>query len=98
MPVLGVVLVGRVVLEIEYQDAWGFFQRLRARWTALRTALAGSRAGLVSSVEREIAVLGAAFRTIDTPNRPAPVERVTATLVRITAALAPLDTPLRCGG
>lgn len=26
---------GRVVLEIEYQDAWGFFQRLRARWARL---------------------------------------------------------------
>lgn len=88
---------GRVVLEIEYQDAWGFFQRLRARWAALRAALARSRADLITIVEREMGVLGAAFRTIDTPNSPVPVERVTATLNAITSALAPLNTPSRCG-
>jgi hypothetical protein len=88
---------GRVVLEIEYQDAWGFFQRLRARWAALRTVLARSRADLVTIVDREMAVLGTAFRTIDTPNSPVPVERVTATLNAIASALAPLDTPSSCG-
>ena len=77
---------GRVVLEIEYQDAWGFFQRLRARWAALRTALERSPGDLVSIVEREMAVLGRTFRTIDTPSSPVPVERVTATLNAIVCA------------
>jgi hypothetical protein len=88
---------GRVVLEIEYQDAWGFFQRLRARWAALRTALAGSRGDMVVTVERQMAVLATAFRAIDTPATPVTVDRVAAALNAITSTLAPLPTPSQCG-
>jgi hypothetical protein len=60
--------------------------------------LARPRADLVTVVDREMAVLGTAFRSIDTPSSPVPIERVTAALNAITSALARLDTPSRCAG
>jgi hypothetical protein len=84
---------GRVVLEIEYQDAWGFFQRLRAQWAGLRSALVGPRPEIAATVDEQMAVLAKAFAAIDTPATPVPVERVAAALDAITAALAPVATP-----
>jgi hypothetical protein len=87
---------GRVVLEVEYQDAWGFFQRLRAHWAVLRKALAGSRSDIVTTGDQHMAVLVSAFPGVDAPATPVPVERVAGALNAITNALAPLATaPVR---
>jgi len=84
---------GRVVLEIEYQDAWGFFQRLREQWSALRQALARSRPDIVATVDRQMTVLARAFPGIETPAPPVAVDRVAAALNAITSALTPLAAP-----
>jgi hypothetical protein len=81
------VAEGRVVLEIEYQDAWGFFQRLRALWADLRRQLAGPAAGTVSLVDEQMALLGKAFPGIESPTVPVAVERVAAALDAIAVAL-----------
>ncbi|HXH84742.1 MAG TPA: hypothetical protein VNN07_17680 [Candidatus Tectomicrobia bacterium] len=77
---------GRVVLEIEYQDAWGFFQRLHALWSRVRPALV--RAAPV--VDEQMAVLASALSRIDTPSAPVDVERVNAALARARQALGDL--------
>lgn len=81
---------GRVVLEIEYQDAWGFFQRLRELWSGLRTQLAASASASGPVVDEQMAILATAFARIDTPSAPMEVERVQAALDRIGQALAPV--------
>jgi hypothetical protein len=81
------VAQGRVVLEIEYQDAWGFFQRLRALWPGLRRQLTGPAAGTVAVVDEQMALLGRAFPGIEPPTPPVGVEGVAAALEAIAAAL-----------
>lgn len=81
---------GRVVLEIEYQDAWGFFQRLRERWSALRKSLASSRLDTVAVVDEQMTVLARAFPGIETPAKPVEVEHVGRALTAIATALAPI--------
>jgi hypothetical protein len=81
------VAQGRVVLEIEYQDAWGFFQRLHALWPGLRRQLRGPAAGTAATVDEQMALLGKAFQRIETPAAPVAVERVKAALDAIAAAL-----------
>jgi hypothetical protein len=81
------VAEGRVVLEIEYQDAWGFFQRLRALWPPLRRQLSGPAAGTVATVDAQMGVLATAFASIDTPATPVAVDRVKGALDAIAAAL-----------
>jgi hypothetical protein len=81
---------GRVVLEIEYQDAWGFFQRLRERWSALRKRLAPSRPDTVAVVDEQMTVLARAFPGIETPAKPVEVEHVARALKAIATALAPV--------
>jgi hypothetical protein len=81
------VAEGRIVLEIEYQDAWGFFQRLQALWQGLRPLLTGSAAGTVATVDEQMALLGKAFPGIEIPTVPVAVERVAAALDAIAAAL-----------
>jgi hypothetical protein len=81
------VAEGRVVLEIEYQDAWGFFQRLRALWEPLRRQLAGPAAATVATIDEHMALLAKAFSSIETPARPVAVDRVKAALDAIAAAL-----------
>jgi hypothetical protein len=88
---------GRVVLEIEYQDAWGFFHRLRERWGVLRKTLGPSRADLTSAVDEQMTLLAKAFPGIDTPVRPLAVERVAGALNAIAKALGPLATPRERG-
>lgn len=78
---------GRVVVEIEYQDAWGFFQRLRALWPSLRRQLTGPAAATVAAADGRIAVLEQAFATVDTPAAPVPVERVKQALDAVAGAL-----------
>ncbi|MCL6640903.1 MAG: hypothetical protein K6T92_05975 [Candidatus Rokubacteria bacterium] len=78
---------GQVVLEIEYQDAWGFFQRLRVLWPSLRRRLAGASATAVAGTDVHIASLERAFPGIDTPTVPVPVERVKQALDAVGAAL-----------
>ncbi|HXG15035.1 MAG TPA: hypothetical protein VNK50_02250 [Calidithermus sp.] len=78
---------GRVVLEIEYQDAWGFFQRLRALWPPLRRQLAGPAAEVAAADDR-MGLLDRTFRAIDTPAAPTPVEEVRQALGAVARALA----------
>lgn len=78
---------GRVVLEIEYQDAWGFFQRLRVLWPSLRGRLTGPQAAAVATADGRIAFLERAFPGIDAPAAPVPVERVKPALDAVAAAL-----------
>jgi hypothetical protein len=78
---------GRVVLEIEYQDAWGFFQRLRALWPGLRRQLTTSAAGTVATVDEQMAHLAQAFPGLETPRDPIAADRVAAALDAIAAAL-----------
>jgi hypothetical protein len=80
------VAEGRVVLEIEYQDAWAFFQRLRARWDLLRRQSAGPVVP-VAAVDAQIALLERAFPGFDAPASPVPVERVKQALDAVAAAL-----------
>jgi hypothetical protein len=80
---------GRVVLEIEYQDAWGFFQRLRERWSALRKSLAPSRPDTVTVVDEQMTVLARAFPGIETPAKPVGVDHVVRALKAIATALDP---------
>lgn len=87
------VAQGRIVLEIEYQDAWGFFQRLRALWSMLRGRLATSAPGTVTTVEQQMAVLTRAFPGIKTPGKPVPVEQVARALDAMARALAPVAVP-----
>jgi hypothetical protein len=84
---------GRVVLAIEYQDAWGFFQRLHERWSTLRKMLGPSRPEMVSTVDGHMALLAAAFPAAVAPATPVAVERVVAALDAIATALAPLAPP-----
>jgi hypothetical protein len=77
---------GRVVLEIEYQDAWGFFQRLEALWQGLRRQLKGP-AATVATVDEQMTLLRSAVPAIETPATPVAVERVKAALDAIAAAL-----------
>jgi hypothetical protein len=81
---------GRVMLEIEYQDAWGFFQRLRERWSVLRKSLAPSRPDTVAVVDEQMTVLARAFPGIETPAKPVAVEHVARALKAIATALAPI--------
>jgi hypothetical protein len=76
---------GRVVVDIEYQDAWGFFQRLRERWRLLRRRGAGSAA--LAAADEPIALLERAFSSVDTPAAPVPVERVKQALDAVAGAL-----------
>jgi hypothetical protein len=81
---------GRVVLEIEYQDAWGFFQRLRPLWADLRKTLAPSRPDVVTAVDQQMEILGRAFPGFEAPATPVAVETVAGALNGMTKALAPL--------
>jgi hypothetical protein len=91
------VAEGRVVLEIEYQDAWGFFQRLREQWSILRKGLPRSQPNVGAAVEEQMAALAGAFSGIETPEKPVAVERVAAALNAIAGALAPLAAPAQRG-
>lgn len=84
------VAEGRVVLEIEYQDAWGFFQRLRELWSRLRRQLAGSASGTVATVDQHVELLAQALPGIETPVTPVAVHRVAAAVNAIADALAAL--------
>jgi hypothetical protein len=81
------VAEGRVVLEIEYQDAWGFFQRLRVLWPSLRRRLTGAPAAAAAGADVHLAFLERAFPGIEPPAAPVPVERVKQALDAVGAAL-----------
>ncbi len=81
------VAEGRVVLEIEYQDAWGFFQRLRALWATLRPRLPATAAEAAGTIDAQMDLLARAFAGIESPPKPVAVDRVKAALDAIAAAL-----------
>jgi hypothetical protein len=81
------VAQGKVVLEIEYQDAWSFLQRARARWPALRERIARASPDVVAAVDARLGELARAMPSITPPATPVPADRVKAAVQAIAAAL-----------
>jgi hypothetical protein len=78
---------GQVVNEVEYQDAWGFFQRAGGLWSALREPLRRTAAPDVAIVDEQMALLGRAMPDVTAPKTVVPTERVKEAVGVITGAL-----------
>jgi hypothetical protein len=85
------VAQGKVVLEIEYQDAWSFLQRARARWPALRERIARASPDVVTAVDARLGELARAMPGIAPPAAPVPADRVKAAVQAIADALGRID-------
>jgi hypothetical protein len=85
---------GRVVLEIEYQDAYGFLRRAHVLWQGLRrdARLGAERR---TTVDQAFRALSAAMPGIRPPAEPATPERVAGLLKSIDTVLAPLASDRR---
>jgi hypothetical protein len=81
------VAQGKVVLEIEYQDAWSFLQRARARWPALRERIARASPDVVAAVDTRLGELARAMPGITPPPAPVPADRVKGAVQAIADAL-----------
>jgi hypothetical protein len=81
------VAQGKVVLEIEYQDAWSFLQRARVRWSALRERIGRSSPDVVAAVDARLGELARAMPSVTPPAAPVPADRVKAAVQAIADAL-----------
>jgi hypothetical protein len=75
---------GRIVQVIEYQDAWGFLGRARARYDAIRPAPGPETA---AAIEREFQALAAILPDLTPPRSPATPRALRARVDALSAAL-----------
>lgn len=69
---------GRIVVNIEYQDACGFQRRARALYDAARPRLWPGQPARAAAVDAHFATLAKAMPDTRIPSAPMPVERVEA--------------------
>ncbi|HWP34277.1 MAG TPA: hypothetical protein VNM66_01645 [Thermodesulfobacteriota bacterium] len=78
---------GQVVETVEYQDAYGFFQRARALYRPVAARVRAQDPGAATAIEGALATLGAAFAGVTPPARPTAAAAVAAGTDRIAAEL-----------
>lgn len=79
---------GRVDLEDEYQDAYGFFRRARALYETIKGRLWPRGSATAKEIEDRMGVLARALPGVTPPARPLPAEQVKAEVEAISKALA----------
>lgn len=79
---------GRVDLEDEYQDAYGFFRRARALYDATKGRLWPGGSAAAQEIEERMGLLARALPGVTPPASPLPAEQVKAAAEAISNALA----------
>jgi hypothetical protein len=78
---------GRVVLEIEYQDAWAFYQGLRANYRRWRAQLWPGSPDTLKRMDQHVDAIGRALPSPRAPKTPVPFESVKRELDGLARAL-----------
>src|SRR5262245_10081698 len=81
------VAKGQVVVEIEYQDAWGFLQRARARYDTIKGRLRFGDSQSAKAVEDHFRTLATALPSVTPPATAIAPERVHTAAEAIANAL-----------
>ena len=79
---------GRITQMVEYQDAYGFFNRAQAVYKGLAPALRGKNAELSRELETQLAALAKVLPGLAPPASPMPADRMQATAAMLAKALA----------
>lgn len=78
---------GRITQQVEYQDAWAFFQRARALHRELAEPLRAAAPEAAKLVEERLAILGRNFSALAPPASPMPIAALREHVEALTRAL-----------
>jgi hypothetical protein len=78
---------GKVVVEIEYQDAWGFLQRTRTLYDAVKARLRFGDARAAKAIDEQFRTLTTALPSVTPPKAAMSAERVRAAADAIANAI-----------
>jgi hypothetical protein len=81
------VAKGKVVVEIEYQDAWGFLQRARTLYEAVKARLRFGDARAAKAIDEQFRTLTTAIPSVTPPKAAMSAERVRAAADAIANAV-----------
>jgi hypothetical protein len=84
------VKAGAITQVIEYQDAWAFLQRARARYRDIGDRIAARAPATARALDADLTALAGAFPAVIPPATPLPVAEVRALTRRISQSLRTL--------